>query len=82
MRIYDNGIKAFDYFTNKNFHYNMKNSLRILNELEDEDQVKYNYNVKYCEWSEYMESQVIGVRKFFYRESKDTTAFHRAMWHM
>lgn len=82
VRIFDNGIKAFDYFTNKNFHYNMENSLRILDTLEESDKQNYNYNVKYCEWSTYMESQVIGIRSFFYHESKETTNWHKAMYHM
>ena len=82
MRIFDNGIKAFDYFTNKNFHYNMKNSLRILDTLEEDDKRNYNYNVKFCEWAKYMETQVIGIRSFFYRESKDTSKWHRVMWHL
>lgn len=82
MRIFDNGIKAFDYFTNKNFHYSMKNSLRISDTLNEADKQNYNYNVKYCDWGPYMESQVIGIRRFFYRESKDTTYWHKIMYHM
>jgi hypothetical protein len=80
VRIFDNGIKAFDYFTSKNFHYSMKNSLRILNSLSPEDAATYNYDVKYCDWREYMESQIKGIRYFFYKESKETTYYHRMMW--
>jgi fatty acyl-CoA reductase len=82
VRIFNNGIKAFDYFVNKNFHYNMSNALRILDCLNAEDALEYNYNVKYCDWKTYMEVQIKGMRYFFYRESKETTLWHRVMYHM
>ncbi|CRK97590.1 CLUMA_CG010976, isoform A [Clunio marinus] len=81
VRIFDNGIKAFDFFVSQNFHYNMKNSLRILGCLEPEDAQKYNYNVEFCDWANYFETQIIGVRYYFYKESKKTSVWHRIMWH-
>ena len=82
VRIFDNGIKAFDYFTSRNFHYHMHNSLRILDCLEPEDAEEYNYNVQFCDWKKYMEAQIIGIRYFFYKESKITTIWHKIMYHM
>jgi len=81
VRIFDNGIKAFDYFVSKNFHYNMKNALRVLDCLHADDALKYNYNVKFCDWSKYMETQIVGIRYYFYKESRNTTVWHRIMWH-
>lgn len=83
VRIFVNGIKAFDYFTNRSFHYSTKNALRILDTLNDEDKVKYNFNCdkKYLDWGEFMESQVIGIRQFFFKESKKTTAWNVFVWH-
>lgn len=82
VRIFDNGIKAFEYFVCRNFHYNMKNSLRVLESLRPDDAVKYNYNVKYCDWAMYFETQICGIRYYFYKESKETTTLHRVMWYM
>lgn len=83
MRIFVNGIKAFDYFTNKSFHYSTKNALRILNTLGDEDKARYNYNcdLDHLDWGEFMENQVIGIRRFFFRESKQTTMWNIFVWH-
>lgn len=59
----------------------MKNSLRILDCLKAEDAQKYNYNVKFCDWSKYFDTQIIGVRYYFYKESRETTIWHHTMWY-
>jgi hypothetical protein len=59
----------------------MKNALRVLDCLNPSDTLKYNYNVKYCDWSDYFESQIVGIRYYFYKESKNTTVWHRIMWY-
>lgn len=81
VRIFDNGIKAFDYFVSRNFHYNMKNSIRILDSLRPEDAEKYNYNVEYCDWARYFETQIVGIRYYYYKESRRTTVWHHVMWY-
>ncbi|XP_070493160.1 putative fatty acyl-CoA reductase CG8303 [Chironomus tepperi] len=82
VQIFANGIEAFEYFTSRNFHYLMHNSLRILNCLEPEDAQEYNYNVQDCDWKKYMETQIIGIRCFYYKESETTTIWHRIMYQM
>jgi hypothetical protein len=60
----------------------MGNSLRILRNLTKDDAEKYNYDVKYCDWAEYFEHQVKGIRYFYYKESKETKTWHRVLWHL
>lgn len=82
IRLFESGTKAFEYFMCKNFQYKMENSLRILSCLSKTDAEKYNYNVEYCDWAEYFQHQIKGVRYFHYRESKETGRRHRIMWHL
>ena len=81
VKIFNNGIKAFDYFMNQNFHYDMRNSLKVLDSLNLLDSHEYNYNVKYCDWGKFMETQIIGTRYYFFKEARETTKWHRLMWY-
>lgn len=57
--------------------------MRILDTLNEVDKAKYNYNcdAKHLDWGEYMENEVIGIRRFFFRESVKTTSWNVFIWH-
>ncbi len=81
VQIFDRGVKAFDFFVNKNFHYSTKNAIRILECLNETDAEYYNYSVKYCDWYDFFVTQIIGMRYYFFKEARETTIWHRMMWY-
>lgn len=80
MRVFDKGTKAFEYFMNKEFRYSLNNSLRVMNLLPAVDARRYCFDAKECDWAEFMRRTLLGIRRFYFRESYDTSNYHRAMY--
>lgn len=80
MRVFNKGAKAFDYFLDKDFRYSMEKALGILSVLTKKDKERYNFDASLCDWSKFIDRCLIGVRRFFFRESAVTTSYHRNIW--
>ncbi|XP_055388049.1 putative fatty acyl-CoA reductase CG8303 isoform X2 [Condylostylus longicornis] len=80
MQVFDKGSKHFDYFLNKDFRYSLKNALRIMATMNENDQKRYTFDCSHFDWSEFMDGCLIGVRQFYFKESKDTTEWHKLYW--
>lgn len=80
MRIFNNGTKAFDFFLNKNFQYSTKNGLRILSSIQSSDLKRYNYDAADCDWKEFFKRNFLGCRRYYFRESHETTDAHRLVY--
>ncbi|GAB0093592.1 Fatty acyl-CoA reductase [Sergentomyia squamirostris] len=77
MRVFDRGTKAFDFFMNQDFRYSMKNSLRIMTVMDKKDAERYCFDPARCDWSELISRCFKGLRRYYFRESADTTMKHR-----
>lgn len=82
MRVFHNGTKAFDYFLNKEFRYSVENSLRLMSMLHPSDAKRYNFDTIDCDWSLLIQRCFIGLRRYYYRESYNTTLWHHSMFKM
>ncbi|KAH8284634.1 hypothetical protein KR018_008616 [Drosophila ironensis] len=80
MRVFQKGTKAFDYFLDKDFRYSLKNALRISALMHDSDRKRYNFDASQCDWSEFIDRCLIGIRRFYFKESAVTTDWHRNYW--
>ncbi|KAH8298474.1 hypothetical protein KR044_005155 [Drosophila immigrans] len=80
MRVFQNGTKAFDYFLDKDFRYSLKNALRISSFIHESDRKRYNFDASQCDWSEFIDRCLIGIRRFYFKESAVTTQWHRNYW--
>lgn len=82
MRVFHNGTKAFDYFLNKEFRYSLKNSMRLMSLLGSEDLKRYRCDASDCDWSTLIQRCFLGLRRYYYRESYNTTLWHHSMFKM
>lgn len=80
MRVFDKGTKAFEYFLNKEFRYSLKNSLRVMNLLPEADARRYGFDASECDWAEFMRRIFLGLRRYYFHESYDTSNYHRVMY--
>ncbi|XP_068145419.1 putative fatty acyl-CoA reductase CG8303 [Drosophila tropicalis] len=80
MRVFQKGTKAFDYFLDKDFRYSLKNALRISSIMHESDRKRYNFDASLCDWSEFIDRCLIGIRRFYFKESAVTTQWHRNLW--
>jgi hypothetical protein len=37
--------------------------------------------VKFCDWVKYFEMQIVGIRYYYFKESRKTSIWHHIMWH-
>lgn len=82
MQLFHKGSKVFDYFLNKNFRYSFKNGLRIMGEMHPDDVDRYQYDAKNCDWSKLVERCLLGIRRYYFHESYNTTLWHKTMYKM
>lgn len=82
MRVFDKGTKAFEFFLNKNFRYDLKNSTRIVQSLNEKDAERYDFCAKSCDWTTLIERSFKGLRHYYFREAKETTSRHHVVWNM
>lgn len=80
MRVFDKGTKAFDYFLNKEFRYSLKNSQRVMAALSEKDAQRYRFDASDCDWTLLIQRCFLGLRRYYYRESYNTTMWHTAMF--
>lgn len=80
MRVFHRGTKAFDYFLDKDFRYDLKNALRIMTVMHETDRKRYNFDASQCDWSEFLDRVLVGIRRFYFKESATTTSWHRNYW--
>lgn len=80
MRVFNNGTKAFDYFLNNNFQYSTKNALRIMSVMHGKDAKRYCFDASDLNWGEMIERNFLGVRRYYFKESFETTRKHRLIY--
>ncbi|XP_031630613.1 putative fatty acyl-CoA reductase CG8303 [Contarinia nasturtii] len=80
MRIFNKGIKAFHFFLNKNFQYSTKNAMRIGTLMHPKDMDRYKFDASDIDWSEMIERNFSGVRRYYFREKGETSLKHAIIY--
>ncbi|XP_037042882.1 putative fatty acyl-CoA reductase CG8303 [Bradysia coprophila] len=80
MQLFHKGSTVFNYFLHKSLQYSVKNALRIMGELHPDDLDRYQYDAKNCDWSKLIENCFLGIRRYYFHESYETTMWHRVMF--
>ncbi|KAL9922102.1 putative fatty acyl-CoA reductase CG8303 isoform 1-T3 [Glossina fuscipes fuscipes] len=80
MHVFKKGSGFFDYFLHNDFRYDMKNALRINSVIPEKDRLRYNFDASQCNWSEFIDRIIIGIRRFYFKEAVVTTSWHRNYW--
>ncbi|RWS14634.1 putative fatty acyl-CoA reductase CG5065-like protein, partial [Dinothrombium tinctorium] len=65
-------INALEYFTTNEWTFITDNFLTLLNEMSEEDKNIFYADVRRINWQSYMESYVLGVRRFLLKEDPST----------
>lgn len=76
MRMFNKGTKAFHFFLNKNFLYSTKNAMRIASYMHPEDVDNFKFKANDLNWSELLERNFLGVRRYYFREKGETSLKH------
>lgn len=82
VQVFDKGTKAFEFFLSQNFRYSLKNSLHILSLMDPKDAEMYCYDARSYDWQEFIDNCLIGLRYYFFKESKESTLWHKVIWNM
>ena len=77
MHVFHKGAKAFDFFLSKDFRYDLKNALRIMNEMTETDRKRYNFDASRCNWVELLDRMMLGIRRFYFKEKPVVKPWHR-----
>lgn len=80
MQLFRKGSTVFNYFMHKKLLYSAKNALRIMGTLHPDDLDRYQYDTENCDWDKLVEYCLLGIRRYYFRESYETTMWHRVMY--
>lgn len=63
---------CLEYFTTRQWAFSDDNVQALCTALSPEDRRTFDFNVKNIDWDAYIESYVLGIRRFLFKESPDT----------
>lgn len=75
MRVQNKLEKAsacLEYFTTRQWAFADDNVKALCSALSPEDQNTFDFDVTNIDWDAYIESYVLGIRRFLFKESPDT----------
>ncbi|XP_015602023.1 putative fatty acyl-CoA reductase CG5065 [Cephus cinctus] len=70
---YFKGTKYTSYFTNSQWYFGRDNASALLNILPADELEEHPMDPKAIEWDSYFENCVIGMRRYFFKDSEMTT---------
>jgi fatty acyl-CoA reductase len=65
-------INALEYFTTNEWTYRNSNQLSLTEEANEHDKERFYSDVRRIHWPTYMETYILGVRKFLLKEDPST----------
>lgn len=68
----DKAAACLEYFTTRQWSFADDNVQALCYALSTEDRQTFDFNVKNIDWDAYIESYVMGIRSFLFKESPDT----------
>lgn len=80
MQLFHKGSKVFTHFLNKKLRYSVKNAMKIMEAMHPDDVERYTFDAKNCDWSKLIERCLLGLRRYYFHESYETTMWHRIMY--
>lgn len=80
MQLFHKGSKVFNYFLKKNLRYSFKNAMKIMDEMHPDDIDRYQFDAKNCDWSKLIGGCLLGIRRYYFHESYETTMWHKMMY--
>lgn len=51
-----------------------------MGEMHPDDVDRYQFDAKNCDWSLLMERCLLGIRRYYFHESFNTTLWHKIMY--
>lgn len=54
--------------------------MKIIGEMHPDDVDRYQFDAKTCDWSKLMDVCLLGIRRYYFRESYETTMWHKTMY--
>ncbi len=70
-------MSCLEFYTMRQWHFVSRNPLQLSNKMSAEDRSTFNFDVRQIDWESYMESYVIGVRKYLLKDDSNTLTFAR-----
>lgn len=71
------------YFTTKEWIFYCRNLIQLRDSLTPKDRQIFSFDIRPVEWTPYLESYVLGVRKFILKESESSLpAARRKLWRL
>ena len=80
-QVYDKvnrSMQALEYFTTNEWYYRNNHFLEINETLSEDDREKFLCDVRRIHWPTYIETFILGVRKFLLKEDPSTLPKARA----
>ncbi|KAK9507908.1 hypothetical protein O3M35_007670 [Rhynocoris fuscipes] len=74
---YSRGIKLSAYFTTNEWKFHKRNTNNLAKKMSAKDQLEFSFDTKKVKWPSYLETCVVGVRKYYHGEQDDTLALAR-----
>jgi len=65
-------INALEYFTTNEWTYRTNNQIALTSEVTETDRERFYSDVRRIHWPTYMETYILGVRKFLLKEDPST----------
>ncbi|KAJ9578549.1 hypothetical protein L9F63_005278, partial [Diploptera punctata] len=66
------GLMHIKYFTKREWHFDMTNTLSLAAMLNVEDSSNFDFDVKNIGWHNFLKINVLGVREHFHKEPEST----------
>ncbi|CAB3233823.1 unnamed protein product [Arctia plantaginis] len=70
---------CLEYFTTRQWAFADDNVQALCTSLSPEDRRTFDFNVRNIDWDAYIESYVLGIRRFLFKESPDTLPKSRSV---
>ncbi|EFX77095.1 hypothetical protein DAPPUDRAFT_54498 [Daphnia pulex] len=71
-------MSCLEFYTMRQWHFVSRNPDLLLEKMSAEDRNTYNFDVRKINWESYMESYVLGVRKYLLKEDSSTLDLRRS----
>jgi len=71
-------MSCLEFYTVRQWHFISRNPAFLLEKMSAEDTSTFNFDVRKINWESYMESYVLGVRKYLLKEDSSTLNLRRS----
>lgn len=65
-------VTSLQFFTTHEWRFLNDNMMDLITKMHPEDREKFDFNVCKIEWKSYLESYVLGTRKYIMKEDPNT----------